>query len=85
MSNNHQCLTCQKPITWQFAICANCEDIYGKSPLGWPGWLRFLWNDTQRERRRNRRIKNNEVSFSDLPWAIVESTNIDNGHFESDL
>jgi hypothetical protein len=28
--------------------------------------LRFLWNDIQRNRRRNKRISMNEITFTDL-------------------
>lgn len=68
MAGFHQCLgeDCGKWITWRFAICANCEQKYGRSAKGWPDWLRFLWNDTQRERRRNKRINMNETSFVDI-------------------
>jgi hypothetical protein len=60
----HKCLAgCGQVITWQFAICAKCERTYGRSARNWPEWLRFLWNDTQRNRRRIRRIKRHEVSL----------------------
>ncbi len=68
MAGFHQCLgeDCTKWITYRFAICANCEERYGKSARNWPSWLRFLWNDTQRNRRRNKRISMNEITFADL-------------------
>ena len=68
MAGFHQCLgeNCGRWITYRFAICAECEGRYGRSARKWPDWLRFLWNDTQRERRRNKRISKNEVSFADL-------------------
>jgi hypothetical protein len=64
--NGHHCLNCQKPITWRFAICSDCEKIYGSSPKQWPEWLRFLWNDIQKERRRHVRVNKYETSFVDL-------------------
>jgi hypothetical protein len=51
----HRCINCSAPITWRFALCASCEKQFGSKPLAWPAWLRFMWNDVQRERRRNRK------------------------------
>lgn len=63
----HKCLTgCGQSITWSFAICSKCEKIYGNSPYGWPNWLRYLWQETQRQRRRDTKIKNNEVTMAEL-------------------
>lgn len=59
----HSCLVCQKHITWQFAICSICEKKYGNVMTQWPDWLRYLWADTQRERRRDKRQRNFEVPF----------------------
>lgn len=60
----HKCLgeSCNKAITWRFAICNSCEETYGNSAKIWPAWLRFLWNDIQRERRRNKVIRQKEIS-----------------------
>ena len=68
MSGYHKCLgeNCRKWITYRFAICADCEQTYGNKATGWPDWLRFLWNDIQRDRRRNKRIMKHEVTFVDL-------------------
>ncbi len=68
MGGYHKCLgeDCGKWITYRFAICANCEQRYGNRAVGWPDWLRFLWNDIQRDRRRNKRIMKNEITFADL-------------------
>lgn len=66
MSGHHKCLTCSRWITYRFAICSTCEEKYGKSAKDWPEWLRFLWNDTQRERRRSRKVRQNEITFSEL-------------------
>lgn len=68
MAGYHQCLgeDCNKWITWRFALCTNCEKRYGRSAKQWPPWLRFLWNDTQRERRRNKRVAQNEVLYVDI-------------------
>lgn len=69
----HKCTAgCGKMITWQFAICANCEKIYGRSAANdWPDWLRESWNYEQRERRRNYRQDENEINFTDLESYIV--------------
>lgn len=61
----HKCLACQRPITWNFAICSKCETKYGKSAKHWPDWLRFLWNDTQRTRRRDTKAALYEVPFEE--------------------
>jgi hypothetical protein len=62
---HHQCLgeNCSNWITYRFAICADCEKRYGNSARNWPDWLRFTWNDIQRERRRNKKVRQNEISF----------------------
>jgi hypothetical protein len=59
----HQCLgeNCTQYITYRFALCAKCEKRYGRRATEWPAWLRFLWNDIQRERRRVRKINKHEV------------------------
>lgn len=49
-----------------------CESEYGRSPLAWPDWLRFLWNDIQRERRREKRIMENEITLSDLSVMSID-------------
>ena len=63
----HTCLAgCGKRITWRFAICAECEKTYGRSPTEWPDWLAFLWRDEQRVRRQHRRIVAHEINLSEL-------------------
>lgn len=65
MAPHHKCIACRKTwITYRFAICTKCEEIYGNRALGWPEWLRFSWNDIQRERRRERRQRQFEVPLS---------------------
>lgn len=61
---SHKCFGegCNRRITYRFAICAECEKVYGTSPLGWPAWLRFLWNQEQRERRKNRTRRKMEIN-----------------------
>jgi hypothetical protein len=63
---------CGKRITWRFAICANCEKTYGNSALGWPNWLRFLWQDEQKNRRRDKKIRKFEETESDLGFEAGE-------------
>jgi hypothetical protein len=64
MTEPHKCLAgCGRVITWQFAICTNCEKMYGSSPYDWPDWLRYLWQDTQKERRKERKKSDFEISF----------------------
>lgn len=64
----HRCLgeNCNKPITWTFALCSECEKKYGKSPYDWPAWLRFLWKQEQRERRLDKKVNTRELSFTDM-------------------
>lgn len=72
----HQCLAgCGKHITWNFAICSNCEKIYGNRATKWPPWLRFLWNDEQRKRRRTVKIIKHEIQISELDSMISEARN----------
>lgn len=66
MSGYHKCISCSNWITYRFAICAECEQKYGRSAKEWPDWLRFLWNDIQKERRRTKRIREHEITFSEL-------------------
>jgi hypothetical protein len=67
MPRYHKCLAgCGRRITWRFAICSSCENKYGNSARDWPQWLRYLWNDEQRERRQNTRVLTNEIPLVDL-------------------
>lgn len=66
MYSQHKCLNCGKPITYRFAICSDCEKIFGNRAVDWPDWLRFMWNDIQRERRRNKKVRNYEISMADI-------------------
>lgn len=73
----HKCLACQKNwITWQFAICTECEKKYGSSSLEWEkngaGWLRELWNMEQRERRRIKKQKFYEVPLVEYDFEYQE-------------
>lgn len=61
--DTHRCLSCNKAITWNFALCQSCERIYGNKAREWPRWLNFLWNDTQQQRRAQKRIVTTEVSM----------------------
>lgn len=65
----HLCLGegCNRIITFRFAICTKCEQKYGKSARRWPAWLRYLWNDTQRSRRKQKKISNYEIQMDDPP------------------
>jgi hypothetical protein len=68
-SYGHHCLVCNKGITWRFAICAACEQIYGSTSSQWPDWLAYLWRDHVRERRRNHTISRYEITTSDLTYT----------------
>lgn len=74
-NEQHKCLAgCGKRITYRFAICSACEKIYGRRTAQWPDWLRFSWNDTQRQRRAESRIAQHES-----PLADILTDNDDNG------
>ena len=63
----HKCLGCaENMVTWQFAICTECEKKYGHSALEWEPWLRDLWNMEQRERRRQKKQRLYEVPLDDF-------------------
>lgn len=70
----HQCLSCGKNITWQFAICSECERVHGSSPSTWPKWLSFLWRDEQRQRRQAKSVTSHEITASDIPGGMGEDT-----------
>ena len=84
-NQRHTCLAgCGKSITWNFAICAECEKIYGRSPREWPEWLAFLWRDEQRLRRQNKRVRDNEDTFTDLPDSIAMDDRNEDRRFDHD-
>jgi hypothetical protein len=63
----HKCLAgCGKNITYRFAICRECEQIYGNRSIYWPTWLRYSWAETQRERRSTR-----QYEISTIPIEYV--------------
>jgi len=65
---NHICHAgCGRKITFAFALCAECEKTYSPSALEWPEWLRYLWSETQKERRRARWIRKFEVPYEEEP------------------
>jgi len=69
----HKCLAgCGQTITWQFAICSKCEMKYGSSPYRWPAWLRYLWRQTQKERRQTKKQNLHEINLdiTDLEGVI---------------
>jgi hypothetical protein len=63
----HRCLGegCNQIITYRFAICAKCEKRYGRAARGWPPWLRYLWNEIQKSRRKEKKIRAHEVQVDD--------------------
>jgi hypothetical protein len=74
----HFCLGgCGKMITWRFAICSECEKIYGNKIASWPEWLSFLWRDEQRKRRRESRVKKHEVTFTDLTRSEITKAQLE--------
>ncbi len=81
-SNGHSCLACGKRITWQFALCRQCEKVYGSSMKDWPEWLAFLWRDEIRVRRQDKRVKDNEVTFVDLPPTVAADDRVDTEDYD---
>ena len=61
----HSC-ACGKLIIGKNELCAECLSIYGAIRAKWPEWLKFLVNDNKRELRRERRIDEHEITFTDL-------------------
>lgn len=62
IGTTHYCTAgCGRRITFRFAICSACEEIYGRSALEWPEWLRESWNMTQRWRRILVKVNKHEV------------------------
>ena len=57
---------CGQKIKDQHKLCTACENIYGKSRLSWPEWLRFMVNDMEREYRQEKRVDAIEDTFTDL-------------------
>jgi hypothetical protein len=84
----HKCLAgCGKHITWQFALCSECEKTYGTSSYSWPAWLRWLWKDILKERRQYKNRLRFEVSISDIeyvvyPLTLTSTDSTDNGDDE---
>jgi DNA-directed RNA polymerase specialized sigma24 family protein len=71
----HTCLAgCGKYITWSFAICADCEEVYGRSARDWPEWLRYSWNQEQRARRRHRKNLDNIGTSYTYAEDVLEYT-----------
>lgn len=62
---NKRCV-CGKIITSQYDLCANCLAEYGTDRSLYPDWLKFMIADMKRERRQEFRIKQHEVTFSEL-------------------
>ena len=61
-----KCVVCGKAITYRFSLCGECEDKYGRRVAEWPEWVRYLVNQSRRERRANKKINKHEISMSDL-------------------
>ena len=57
---SHNCLNCNKPITWTFGICSDCKEIYG-SHTKWPEWFKYLWTDTKGRKRKDKKINDYEI------------------------
>lgn len=60
MSADPICGICGRPVTWQFKICEECQQKYGRYASDRPEWANFLVNY---ERRRRYRITNERVTY----------------------
>lgn len=69
--NYHGCTACGKRITYRFAICSDCEKIYGRSAFEWPEWLRYSWNETQRQRRATKKTLRHEIQIEDFEFLDI--------------
>ena len=70
MMSQSKCVVCGRKITYRFYVCRVCGKEYGQTKAEWPEWLRFLVNDTARERMRERSWAEREIFFgfaSDIP------------------
>ena len=63
----NRCVVCHKKITYRFSLCAACEAEYGNRAGDWPPWVRYLVNQSRRERRANARYDRHEVSSKEAP------------------
>lgn len=55
-SEVNRCQACLKRITRRFAICSDCEAKYGHSAYEWEPWIRYGWNEEQRQRRKEKKL-----------------------------
>jgi len=55
-------------ITWQFALCAECEGTHGKDRTTWPEWLLWLVQDVQKHRNRYSRNYVEDREYIDDPY-----------------
>ncbi len=52
------CAVCQKPITYRFSLCRECEAEYGNRASDWNPWVKAAVNHDRRERRLWDNVKN---------------------------
>ena len=57
------CAVCQKPITYRFSICRDCEALYGRRAKEWPPWVREMVNSDRRERRQEQNMGRYEMTL----------------------
>ena len=62
-----KCVVCHTNITYQFSLCAACEAEYGRRAGNWPPWVRYLVNQSRRERRAEAKYARHEVSSQEAP------------------
>jgi len=60
-------VVCGASITYQFSLCNTCEGKYGSRAGDWPQWVRYLVNQSRRERRAEARWEKHESPLDDAP------------------
>ncbi len=68
-ANMKKCVCCNKPVTSNFYICESCEKEYNlvNVPMkNYPDWLKFLIKEEINKKRKERKIDENENTFTDL-------------------
>ena len=76
------CMICQKTITRQFRVCAECEDAYSLGPKRqWPKWARQLHASHAAEERQEMAILEHEAGS---PSCVAFMECISYGYFVDD-
>lgn len=69
-------MVCAKKITWRFSLCRVCEKTFGRRAKEWPEWLRYLVNQSRRERRAEKKRREWEIQFSDIESDLEDEEDL---------